>query len=53
MRHRIVRDFLLTLGIERETAESEAEGIEHHVGERTLEALKSFADARLAEARRP
>ena len=50
-RHRVVRDFLLTLGIERETAESEAEGIEHHVGERTLRALKTFARDRARDER--
>ena len=46
-RHRVVRDFLLALGIQRETAESEAEGIEHHVGARTLAALKAFVDRRV------
>ena len=45
-RHRVVRDFLLALGIQRETAESEAEGIEHHVGAHTLAALKSFVERR-------
>lgn len=49
-RHRIVRDFLLALGIERETAEHEAEGIEHHVGRRTLDALRAFARDRQAKA---
>ena len=43
-RHRVVRDFLLVLGIQRETAESEAEGIEHHIGTHTLAALKAFVD---------
>ncbi len=38
-RHRIVRDFLISLGISRETAESDAEGIEHHVSEETLGAF--------------
>ena len=45
-RHRVVRDFLLALGIQRETAESEAEGIEHHIGAHTLAALKAFVDRR-------
>ena len=45
-RHRVVRDFLLVLGIQRETAESEAEGIEHHIGTHTLAALKAFVDRR-------
>jgi DtxR family manganese transport transcriptional regulator len=51
-RHRVVRDFLLTLGIDPEIAESEAEGIEHHVGKRTLAALKSFARDRMTGGRR-
>jgi DtxR family manganese transport transcriptional regulator len=45
-RHRVVRDFLLALGIQRETAESEAEGIEHHIGAHTLAALQAFVDRR-------
>lgn len=45
-RHRIVRDFLLALGVAPDTAETEAEGIEHHVGERTLEALRDFVQRR-------
>ena len=43
-RHRIVRDFLLALGIEREIAEIDAEGIEHHASEMTLQAFKTFLD---------
>ena len=38
-RHRIVRDFLVSLGIGPVTAESDAEGIEHHVSEETLAAF--------------
>ena len=38
-RHRIVRDFLVSLGIDPVTAESDAEGIEHHVSEETLAAF--------------
>ena len=41
-RHRIVRDFLLALGVDRETAEMDAEGIEHHASKKTLHALKTF-----------
>ncbi|MEM6934046.1 MAG: manganese-binding transcriptional regulator MntR [Pseudomonadota bacterium] len=41
-RHGVVRDFLLKLGIDRETAESDAEGIEHHISEKTLSALRRF-----------
>lgn len=42
-RHRVVRDFLLHIGVDAETAEADAEGIEHHISARTLEALKRFA----------
>ncbi|MBX3096036.1 MAG: manganese-binding transcriptional regulator MntR [Fimbriimonadaceae bacterium] len=42
-RHRIVVEFLEVLGLEPETAEVEAEGIEHHVSPRTLELMKRFS----------
>ncbi|MCG8510298.1 MAG: manganese-binding transcriptional regulator MntR [Rhodospirillales bacterium] len=39
-RHRIVLDFLLSLGISEEVAHADAEGIEHHVSDETLEAFR-------------
>lgn len=39
-RHRIVVAFLRYLGIDEETAERDAEGIEHHVSEVTLQAFE-------------
>jgi DtxR family transcriptional regulator, manganese transport regulator len=39
-RHRLVVDFLLALGISRETAEIDAEGIEHHISAETTEAFR-------------
>lgn len=39
-RHRIVVAFLRSLGIDEETAERDAEGIEHHVSEKTLAAFE-------------
>ena len=39
-RHRIVVAFLLSLGIDEETAERDAEGIEHHVSDETLAAFE-------------
>ena len=39
-RHDVVRDFLVALGVAPETAEADAEGIEHHVSETTLEAFR-------------
>tara|TARA_B100000575_G_scaffold141025_1_gene112472 strand:+ start:303 stop:728 length:426 start_codon:yes stop_codon:yes gene_type:complete len=35
-RHRIVRDFLLKIGVPETIAEEDAEGIEHHVSPETL-----------------
>lgn len=43
-RHEIVLQFLLRLGLDAETAERDAEGIEHHVSERTLDLLRAFAE---------
>lgn len=41
-RHRTVTDFLLALGLDHETAELDAEGIEHHVSPQTLQAMINF-----------
>lgn len=41
-RHRVVRDFLMALGLDAETADADAEGIEHHVSEATLAAFRDF-----------
>lgn len=38
-RHAIVLRFLLAIGVSAETANADAEGIEHHVSEETLEAF--------------
>jgi DtxR family manganese transport transcriptional regulator len=43
-RHSLVRDFLIALGVDRETAESDAEGIEHHVSPKTLDAFRRFLE---------
>ena len=39
-RHEIVRDFLLSIGVPDDVAASDAEGIEHHVSEATLECFR-------------
>lgn len=36
-RHRIVHDFLVSMGISEMTAEADAEGMEHHVSAETLD----------------
>ena len=43
-RHVLVRDFLMSLGVEAETAEADAEGIEHHVSKQTLAAFSKFIE---------
>jgi DtxR family manganese transport transcriptional regulator len=43
-RHEIVVRFLVRLGLDPETAEKDAEGIEHHVSDRTLDLFRAFAD---------
>ncbi len=45
VRHRIVRDFLISLGINPINAESDAEGIEHHVSDETLAAFTRHLDS--------
>ncbi len=41
-RHTIVREFLVAIGVDPALAEADAEGIEHHVSEATLEAFRIF-----------
>lgn len=45
-RHDLVVRFLLALGVSPETAESDAEGLEHHLSPETLTAMADFAAAR-------
>lgn len=45
-RHRLVVEVLVMLGVPSETAEEDAEGIEHHVSEVTLQAFGRFLVAR-------
>jgi DtxR family transcriptional regulator, manganese transport regulator len=41
-KHVIVEKFLLALGVSKETARIDSEGIEHHVSEETLKAMARF-----------
>ena len=41
-RHNIVYNFLRNLGLDKNTASEDAEGIEHHVSERTLRKMDNF-----------
>lgn len=45
-RHQLVRDFLIALGVDKMTAEQDAEGVEHHVSETTLAAFDRFIKSR-------
>lgn len=48
-RHQIVVDFLLKLGVSSAQAHSDAEGLEHHTSDETLEAMRRFVEARTGE----
>lgn len=41
-RHEIVLQFLLAIGVDKHSAEIDSEGMEHHVGPKTLAAMKKF-----------
>lgn len=41
-RHQIVENFLLVLGVSPEIARRDAEGMEHHVSQETLDAFRVF-----------
>ena len=45
-RHNTVFNFLLNLGIDRKTASADAEGIEHHVSDKTLKKMEKFNNNR-------
>ncbi len=45
-RHNIVLDFLLNLEIDHKTASADAEGIEHHVSEKTLKKMEKFNNSK-------
>ncbi len=47
-RHRIVRDFLIHLGVDPAVADADAEGIEHHVSDATLNAFRAHLRKRSA-----
>ncbi len=42
-RHAIVESFLIDIGVDPETARIDAEGVEHHVSEATLQAFQAFS----------
>src|SRR5262245_42907011 len=48
-RHELVLAFLLALGVPEADAQRDAEGLEHHVGQSTLERMKAFVEHRPIE----
>ncbi len=43
-RHLLVHDFLVSIGVPHEAAETDAEGIEHHVSDATLDAMRKHLE---------
>ena len=41
-RHEIVYNFLIAIGVKKDIAKIDAEGLEHHVSEETLEVFEKF-----------
>jgi len=41
-RHNVVLNFLLNMGLDLKTAETDSEGIEHHVSDRTLKKMEQL-----------
>jgi DtxR family manganese transport transcriptional regulator len=49
-RHRLVVDLLIAVGVPRQCAELDAEGIEHHVSDLALAAFSRFLKAQVRQA---
>ena len=45
-RHRLITDFLVSLGVSREVAAEDACRIEHHISDESFEAIKNHAKAK-------
>lgn len=41
-RHQLLREFLMLLGVDKKTANADAEGMEHHVSRKTLKCIDEF-----------
>ncbi len=49
-RHALVHSFLLFVGVPPHVAETDAEGIEHHVSDETLAAMRGFLASRASKS---
>ncbi len=45
-RHQLLREFLMILGVDKKTADADAEGMEHHVSRKTLKCIEEFVSER-------
>ncbi len=52
-RHNVVLKFLLNLGLDKKTASADAEGIEHHVSNKTLIKMEKFNRSKKLQYRIP
>ena len=46
-RHHLLREFLMLLGVDAKTADTDAEGMEHHVSRKTLKCIEEFVAEKL------
>jgi Mn-dependent DtxR family transcriptional regulator len=44
--HQLLRNFLITVGVDPKTADDDAEGMEHHVSKKTLACLEKWLEKR-------
>lgn len=41
-RHQLLREFLMDIGVDAKTADTDAEGMEHHISKKTLTCLENW-----------
>ncbi len=46
-KHKIILDFLIQIGVSEQTAEYDAEGIEHHISQETLELFEKITKMKI------
>jgi DtxR family manganese transport transcriptional regulator len=46
-RHAVVRDFLIAIGVDPVTADADAEGMEHHISEKTLAVFRRLTTQKI------
>jgi len=51
-RHAVVRDFLIAIGVDPVTADADAEGMEHHISEKTLTVFRRLTTQKISSSSR-